>query len=106
MCIRDSAIDHLFPGTGNHGELAGMGALFASHLRGEDDLSAYLDACLRRHGLPRTPDDLGLSDVQFAQAVVYAPATRPDRFTIVEHLDLDEDGARRRVREYVDSLDR
>ncbi len=100
------AVDHLFPRSGNHGELAGMGALFASYLRGDLELVAHLDACLRRHGLPRTPDDLGLSDDQFAQAVVYAPATRPDRFTIVEHLDLDQDGARRRVREYVDSLDR
>jgi len=100
------AIDHLFPGTGNHGELAGMGALFASHLRGEGDLSAYLDACLARHGLPRTPSDLGLTEEQFARAVVHAPATRPDRFTIVEHLGLDDPAARRRVREYVDAFDR
>ncbi|MDQ3241828.1 MAG: iron-containing alcohol dehydrogenase family protein [Actinomycetota bacterium] len=100
------AIDHLFPGAGNHGELAGMGALFASHLRGEGDLSAYLDACLTRHGLPRTPSDLGLTEEQFARAVVHAPATRPDRFTIVEHLGLDEPAARRRVREYVAAFDR
>lgn len=100
------AIDHLFPGTSSHGELAGVGALFASHLRGEGELVAHLDACLSRHGLPRTPGDLGLSEEQFARAVVHAPSTRPDRYTIVEHLGLDEDAARVRVREHVDALDR
>lgn len=100
------ALDHLFPGTASHGELAGMGALFASHLRGDEELSEYLDTCLVRHGLPRVPSDLGLSHEQFARAVVHAPATRPDRFTIVEHLSLDEPAALRRVREYVDALDR
>jgi len=30
------AIDQLYPGTGNHGELAGVGALFCTYLRGDD----------------------------------------------------------------------
>jgi glycerol-1-phosphate dehydrogenase [NAD(P)+] len=50
-----------------------------------------LSTCLGRHGLPRSHRDLGLSDEQFVQAVAYAPSTRPDRFTILEHLDLDEE---------------
>jgi glycerol-1-phosphate dehydrogenase [NAD(P)+] len=100
------AIDHLFPGTGSHGELAGVGALFTSFLRGDDDLAAYLDACLARHGLPRTPADLGLSEDQFAHAVLHAPTTRPDRFTIVEHLALGDEEVRARVRRYVDAFDR
>ena len=44
--------------------------------------------------------DLGLSDEQFAEAVAYAPRTRPDRYTILEHLDLDDAG----VREHVGAL--
>src|ERR1700751_6020178 len=32
------AIDQLYPGTGNHGELAGVGALFCPYLRGEGRL--------------------------------------------------------------------
>jgi glycerol-1-phosphate dehydrogenase [NAD(P)+] len=100
------AIDHLFPGTSNHGELAGVGALFTSFLRGDADLFERIGACLRRHGLPRVPDDLGLSNARFAEAVAYAPATRPDRYTIVEHLALDRDAALDRVREYVDAFDR
>ena len=91
------AIDALFPETAHHGELAGAASLFTSWLRGDDGLAGGIDACLIRHGLPRTPADLGLSDEQFTEAVVRAPDTRPDRFTILEHLALDAAAARERV---------
>jgi glycerol-1-phosphate dehydrogenase [NAD(P)+] len=96
------AIDHLFPGTAHHGELAGAASLFTSFLRGDDALALGIDACLTRHGLPRVPADLGLSESQFAQAVLRAPGTRPDRFTILEHLRLDEAGARERIAAFLD----
>jgi glycerol-1-phosphate dehydrogenase [NAD(P)+] len=98
------AIDHLFPDAGLHGELAGVGALFAAHLHRAAQLARELDACLARHGLPRTHRDLGLSDEQFAQAVAYAPSTRPDRFTILEHLDLDEEAILDHVHSYADAV--
>ena len=98
------AIDQLFPGAGNHGELAGMGALFATFLRDDGHTLALVDACLRRHELPRLPADLGLSIDQFAEAVVLAPSTRPDRYTILEHLDLDATAVRGRVEEFVSAL--
>ncbi len=94
------AVDHLFPGTSSHGELAGAATLFTSFLRGEPAMARAVDACLRRHGLPRLPGDVGLSEDQFAQAVRYAPRTRPDRYTLLEHLDLDEAAVRERVRAY------
>jgi glycerol-1-phosphate dehydrogenase [NAD(P)+] len=97
------AIDHLFPGDVAHGELAGATALFSAFLRGDGDLERDIDACLRRHGLPRTPADLGLTGEQFAEAVLYAPRTRPDRYTILEHLDLDEREVARRVAAYVEA---
>jgi glycerol-1-phosphate dehydrogenase [NAD(P)+] len=100
------AIDHLFPGTAGHGELAGMASLFAFHLRGDAEAAAHVDACLARHGLPRAPGDVGLSNAQFAEAVHHAPSTRPDRYTILEHLALDEQEVRRRVDAYVDAVDR
>jgi glycerol-1-phosphate dehydrogenase [NAD(P)+] len=96
------AVDHLFPGTARHGELAGACSLFTSVLRGDEGLAAAIDACLCRHGLPRTPGDLGLSVEQFAQAVHHAPMTRPDRYTVLEHLALDPAGARRHVDAFVD----
>jgi glycerol-1-phosphate dehydrogenase [NAD(P)+] len=100
------AIDHLFPDTARHGELAGAASLFTSFLHGDEPLARDIDACLARHGLPRTPAELGLSEDQFVQAVLHAPATRPDRYTILEHLQLDEQGARERVRAFRDAYDR
>jgi glycerol-1-phosphate dehydrogenase [NAD(P)+] len=97
------AIDHLFPGTAGHGELAGAASLFTAWLREEEGLTAGLDACLRRHELPRVPADLGLSVEQFAQAVVHAPLTRPDRYTILEHLELDDAAALERVRAFAEA---
>ncbi|MGK5550034.1 iron-containing alcohol dehydrogenase family protein [Actinomadura kijaniata] len=100
------AIDQLFPGTANHGELAGIGAAFCYHLRsthlgsGAERLTEIL-TCLERHGLPRFPSDVGLSVEQFTEAVLYAPNTRPGRYTILEHLGLDKDATREAVEEYV-----
>jgi glycerol-1-phosphate dehydrogenase [NAD(P)+] len=100
------AIDHLYPATARHGELAGACSLFTSFLRRDDGLARGIDGCLTRHGLPRTPSDLGLSADQFATAVSAAPGTRPDRFTILEHLALDEAEVRRAVGEFLDAYDR
>jgi glycerol-1-phosphate dehydrogenase [NAD(P)+] len=84
------AINKLYPGTGSHGELAGVGALFCAYLREDAGQFELMSGCLARHGLPRTPADLGLSHAQFAAAVAYAPQTRPDRYTILERLALPE----------------
>jgi glycerol-1-phosphate dehydrogenase [NAD(P)+] len=34
---------------------------------------------------------------QFAEALLYAPMTRPDRYTVLEHLALDAAAVRERV---------
>jgi glycerol-1-phosphate dehydrogenase [NAD(P)+] len=98
------AIDKLYPGAGTHGELAGVGALFCTHLRGDTAHAALVSACLARHGLPRVPADLGLSAAEFTKAVVCAPDTRPGRYTILERLGLTEAEAGSRVEEYVRSF--
>ncbi|HEX9774570.1 MAG TPA: iron-containing alcohol dehydrogenase family protein [Actinomycetota bacterium] len=99
------AIDALFPGTGLHGEQVAVGALFASFLRADPGI-ADLDACLRRYGVPRLPGDLGLGADDFTSAVVKAPETRPDRYTILEHLGLGHDEVRSRVDAFLESFDR
>ena len=92
------AIDVLFPGTANHGELAGAASLFTSYLRGDDGLTRghrRVPAPARpaaHAGRPRADATSSSSE-----AVVRAPDTRPDRFTILEHLALDEAGVRRAV---------
>jgi glycerol-1-phosphate dehydrogenase [NAD(P)+] len=98
------ALDHLFPGTGSHGEQCGLGGLFCTFLRGDLDRLGAMARCLHRHGLPVLPADLGLTDDQFVQAVVYAPRTRPDRYTIIEHLDLSADEIRGRLADYADAI--
>ncbi len=98
------AVDALFPGVSNHGELAGVGALYATFLRQDERRFAQIEACLRRHELPVGAGGLGLTEDEFARAVIAAPGTRPDRFTILEHLDLDERQTRARVSAYLERV--
>jgi glycerol-1-phosphate dehydrogenase [NAD(P)+] len=96
------AINQLFPQqAAQHGEQCGVGAVFATHLRGDRDLAAEMAAALTRHELPVTPGDLGLGIDQFVDAVTYAPQTRPGRFTILEHLDLSRSEIHDAVKDYV-----
>jgi glycerol-1-phosphate dehydrogenase [NAD(P)+] len=99
------AIDALYPDRASHGEQVAVGALFASFLR-EDGLFEPLSEALARHGVARLPGDLSVTNEEFAAAVGHAPSTRPDRYTILERLDLGEDEIRRRVASYVDAIDR
>jgi glycerol-1-phosphate dehydrogenase [NAD(P)+] len=99
------AIDALHPGHGHHGEQVAVGALFASFLRDDPNVGA-LDDCLHRYGVPRLPGDLRLSEEEFSAVVAHAPTTRPDRYTILEHLDLDLPEIRRRVHDFVVAFDR
>ncbi|UOE22077.1 iron-containing alcohol dehydrogenase family protein [Thermobifida halotolerans] len=105
------AVDQLYPGTSNHGELAGLGTLYAYFLRVrhlDEGRQQFEDvrACLLRHGLPTVPADVGLDEERFARAVAFAPSTRPGRYTVLEHLNLSEDEIRRSVRDYVQALGR
>jgi glycerol-1-phosphate dehydrogenase [NAD(P)+] len=102
-------IDLLYPGNSSHGEQVGLGALFCTYLRGvhlTGDLTLFrqLSSCLTRHGLARVPAELGLSQEQFVEAVLRAPGTRPDRYTILEHLALGPDETAAAVKEFVDAI--
>jgi glycerol-1-phosphate dehydrogenase [NAD(P)+] len=98
------ATDSLYPGTASHGELAGLGALFCTFLRGDERRFAQMADCLGRHQLPRTPADVGLDREQFVEIVEFAPRTRPDRYTILEHLAMTGDEIRRKLAEYDDAV--
>jgi glycerol-1-phosphate dehydrogenase [NAD(P)+] len=106
------AMSMLHPGKVSHGFGAGIGALFATFLRTRYDEGRGCDligfdrlsATLARHGLPRVPSEIGLTAEQFAAAVNFAPATRPGRFTILEHLALDAGTIATAVKEYIDAI--
>ncbi|MFI6823701.1 iron-containing alcohol dehydrogenase family protein [Micromonospora sp. NPDC050187] len=98
------AIDRLYPGTAAHGEQVGLGALFCTFLRDEPERFAQLAGCLHRHGLAVDPAGLGLTDDQFVEAVQYAPRTRPDRYTILEHLAMSPTETRQRLADYAGAL--
>ena len=98
------AVDQLFPGVSSHGALAGIGALFATFLRGDDGRFEAMSRCLLQHELPRGPDDVGLTEGQFVSAVLAAPGTRPDRYTILEHLDLTAEEVAGRVSQFLQRL--
>jgi glycerol-1-phosphate dehydrogenase [NAD(P)+] len=98
------AIDHLYPDTASHGEQVGLGALFCTYLRGDLDRFGQLATCLHRHGLSTTPAELGLTDAEFVAAVAHAPSTRPDRYTILEHLDMERETIGERLANYTDAL--
>jgi glycerol-1-phosphate dehydrogenase [NAD(P)+] len=100
------AIDELFPErTQPHGEQVAVGALFATFLREVDERFAEFAFALAQHNLPVKPSDLGFSTAEFAQAVTKAPQTRPDRFTILEHLNLNEKQILLKVKEFEAAID-
>ena len=89
------AIDRLFPEkSAPHGEQVGVGARFATYIRGDLETLGQMTETLQRHGLPTVPADLGLNVEEFEKAVAFAPQTRPDRFTILEHLAMDDTDVR------------
>ena len=78
-----------------HGEQVAVGALFASFLR-EDGVVDELDAAYGRLGVARVPGRPRPHRRRVRSRRRRAPSTRPDRYTILEHLDLDEDEIRER----------
>lgn len=90
------AIDHLFPGRAMHGAQVAFGAIFSVALY-EEDTDLFRQR-LKRLGLPQEPSDLGLSEDDVVEVLLEAPDTRPGRFTVLEHANLDRESARRLTR--------
>ncbi len=88
-----------------HGEQVALGALFATWFRGDERRVSELDAAFRRFGLPRLPADLGISDDEFAEAILRGPSMRPGRFTILEHKVIEADEVGPLIHEFRDALE-
>jgi glycerol-1-phosphate dehydrogenase [NAD(P)+] len=99
------AIDLLFPDrTQPHGEQVGVGALFATFLRNDEERFTELAYALAQHGLPISHHNLGFNDEEFTEIVKSAPTTRPDRFTILEHLNMSENRIKEKIKEFNDAI--
>jgi glycerol-1-phosphate dehydrogenase [NAD(P)+] len=99
------AIDLLFPDrTQSHGEQVGVGALFATFLRNDEERFTELAYALSQHGLPISHHNLGFNDEEFTEIVKSAPTTRPDRFTILEHLNMSENRIKEKIKEFNDAI--
>lgn len=99
------AFDLLYPDRrASHGEQCGIGAAFATMLRGDDEQAELMVQALRRHRLPVLPADIGFGAEEFVRVVEYAPQTRPGRYTILEHLDLSTDQIRDAYARYVETF--
>ncbi|WP_405589604.1 iron-containing alcohol dehydrogenase family protein [Streptomyces sp. NBC_01190] len=99
------ALDLLHPQrAAAHGEQVGLGAAFAMHLRGAHEDAGLIAEALRHHGLPVAPGEIGFTDREFADAVAYAPQTRPGRYTILEHLDLSDTDIRDAYADYAKAI--
>ncbi|GAB3228772.1 iron-containing alcohol dehydrogenase family protein [Glycomyces halotolerans] len=99
------ALDVMHPGLAQHGEQGAIGALFCTWLRGDRELFGELASAMKRHGLPRTPGELGLTVEELTSAIEYAPRTRPGRYTILEHRELDPVAISRHLTEMMHELD-
>ena len=74
-----------------HGEQVALGCLVSAAAH-RHPIRGQLHELFSRLGLPVKPADIGISDAEMAQAVAAAPGTRPDRYTILSALDLDDRG--------------
>lgn len=75
-----------------HGEQVAVGTILCSYLRGED-WNMYADF-FKAAGLPVTAAELGIEPDMVVEALVKAPETRPERYTVLEHIDIDHKEAR------------
>jgi glycerol-1-phosphate dehydrogenase [NAD(P)+] len=96
------ALTQLRFGSATHGELVAVGALFCSFLRADHRLFEKLKAAYQRYGLPLVPSDLAVDNEQFIEAVMLAPATRPGRYTILEHLAMTRPQVSQRLSELLE----
>ena len=89
------AIDELFGGLKPHGIQVAFGMYIATFLRSElgyvsKNSFEELKLILKFLGLPTTLSSIGLTKEQLVEAIIHAPETRADRFTVLNKIKLEE----------------
>lgn len=86
------ALDVISKSSALHGEQTALGLIIATYLRG-DDWERFV-SLFRIWQLPTTSSDLNINEEDVINSLVYAPNTRPDRYTILEHIDINKERAK------------
>ena len=79
-----------------HGEQVALGSLVAGVLHDMD--WRKMRQFLLNVGLPTSCSDIGVSPKDFLNALMISPTIRPERYTVLEKLALDEDGYEKALR--------
>lgn len=77
------ALDALEPGTAPHGEQVAFGTLVVTALQGGD--VARVQRELAQVGMKSALAGFGIAPERLAEIVAYGPATRPGRYTVLDH---------------------
>jgi glycerol-1-phosphate dehydrogenase [NAD(P)+] len=91
------ALDMIAPSPALHGEQCGVGTIMMMQLHGRD--WEHIRDALISIGAPTTAKDLGIEDEYIIEALVRAREIRPERYTILEEVKLDEKQAEKLARE-------
>jgi glycerol-1-phosphate dehydrogenase [NAD(P)+] len=91
------ALDIICPGRGLHGEKCGLGTVIVANLQGLDWNQVV--RALRDTHAPTTAAQIGLSDNHVVEALVRAASIRPERYTILSKIRMDEPTARQVAKE-------
>ena len=85
------AVDKLEPGIGLHGEKCGIGAIMIAKLQGQD--WKKIIKTLKSIGAPTTAKEIGLKSEVLAKALTIAQSLRPERYTILKEVNMNESKA-------------
>lgn len=85
------AVDYLKPGVGLHGEKCGIGAIMISKLQGQDWKKIVI--MLKGVGAPTRASEIGLEPEILAKALSIAQSLRPERYTILSKVKMNEEKA-------------
>lgn len=90
-------LDMIAPEAALHGEQCGVGTIMMANLHGLDWRA--IRESLRVIGAPTTSQELGIDEETIVEALVKARTIRPERYTILNKVNLTEDRARGLARE-------
>jgi glycerol-1-phosphate dehydrogenase [NAD(P)+] len=86
------ALDVICPGRGLHGEKCGIGTILSARMQGLEWQAVR--KALRDVGAPTKAKEIEVTDDQVVEGLMTAASIRPDRYTVLSELKLDDRSAR------------